>query len=342
MLLDVAPRSAGARRASRRTPAGAGRTSRRRRRRRPPPRSSAWSASRSSTSRGNTFSPPLTIISSSRPSTNSRPPASKWPTSPVLISPSHDLLAAAAGVALEHHLVGRRRCARSRPRGTSRPSASSSFTTVPERRPPGGARRGAQVLGRGDRGPRHLGRAVEVVEHLAEGVHRARRQLAGQRRAAQRDHPQRSAGRSARSSRRPSSRIRCSITGTSASAVARCWATASQRVLGVEPAAQHERRGERQPEREVREAPRVEHRRGDHRRLARVQRDLREQRGRRLERVGLLARGALGRAGRARGEDHDAPASRPAASGRRGSPRAIRSSSSGSPSAARRRARSRR
>ena len=41
----------------------------------------------SSTSRGNTFSPPLTIMSSARPVTNSRPSASKWPTSPVDISP---------------------------------------------------------------------------------------------------------------------------------------------------------------------------------------------------------------------------------------------------------------
>jgi hypothetical protein len=37
---------------------------------------------------GKTFSAPETIISSSRPSTNSRPPSSKWPTSPVDISPS--------------------------------------------------------------------------------------------------------------------------------------------------------------------------------------------------------------------------------------------------------------
>ena len=46
------------------------------------------SASRSSTSRGKTFSPPETIISSSRPSMKSRPAASKWPTSPLESRPS--------------------------------------------------------------------------------------------------------------------------------------------------------------------------------------------------------------------------------------------------------------
>ena len=80
-----------------------------------------------------------------------------------------------------------------------------------------------------------------------------------------------------------------------------------QRLLGVELAPQDERRGQAQPEREVREAPGVEHRRGDHRALARVQRDLRQQRRRRVQRLGLAARRALRRAGRARGEDHDLP-----------------------------------
>ena len=37
---------------------------------------------------GKTFSPPETIISSSRPSTKSRPSSSKRPTSPVAIRPS--------------------------------------------------------------------------------------------------------------------------------------------------------------------------------------------------------------------------------------------------------------
>ena len=81
-----------------------------------------------------------------------------------------------------------------------------------------------------------------------------------------------------------------------------------QRLLGVELAAQHERGGEREPEREVRKAPRVKHRRRDHRRLARLQRDLREQGRRRLQRVRLRARRTLGRTRRARREDHHPPA----------------------------------
>ena len=44
-------------------------------------------ASRSSTSAGNTFSPPETIISSLRPSTNRRPWSSRCPVSPELMSP---------------------------------------------------------------------------------------------------------------------------------------------------------------------------------------------------------------------------------------------------------------
>jgi hypothetical protein len=46
---------------------------------------------------------------------------------------------------------------------------------------------------------------------------------------------------------------------------------------------------------------------GDHRGLARLERDLREQRRRRVEVVRLLARRALRCAGGARGEDHHAP-----------------------------------
>jgi hypothetical protein len=80
-------------------------------------------ASRSSTSRGKTFSPPETIISSSRPSTNRRPCSSKWPTSPEDIRPVDDLLAAAAGVAVERHLVADED-APGLARRTSRPSSS--------------------------------------------------------------------------------------------------------------------------------------------------------------------------------------------------------------------------
>ena len=44
--------------------------------------------SSSSTSPGKRFSPPETIMSSSRPSIVKRPPPSRWPTSPVDIRPS--------------------------------------------------------------------------------------------------------------------------------------------------------------------------------------------------------------------------------------------------------------
>ena len=56
----------------------------------------------------------------------------------------------------------------------------------------------------------------------------------------------------------------------------------------------------------MREAPRVEQRRRDHRPLARRERDPREQRRQRAERVGLGALRALRRAGGPRGEDHEA------------------------------------
>ena len=58
-------------------------------------------------------------------------------------------------------------------------------------------------------------------------------------------------------------------------------------------------------EHEMGEAPGVEERRRDHRPLAGVQRDLREQRRERAERVGLGALRPLRRPGRARGEDHE-------------------------------------
>ena len=88
VVLDLARRTARLPPWSPRRPSGAGRTPRRRPRSPRPRRSRRGRPSRSSTSRGKTFSPPETIISSSRPSTNRRPPASKCPTSPVLMRPS--------------------------------------------------------------------------------------------------------------------------------------------------------------------------------------------------------------------------------------------------------------
>ena len=141
----------------------------------------SWSASRSSTSRGKTFSPPETIISSSRPSTNRRPPASKCPTSPEDIRPPMSPCCRRR-CSPRRPSRCRRRSARSRPAATSWPSSSKSLTTVPRGGRPAVPGRGAQVLGRGDRRPRDLGRAVEVVEDVAEAVHDLDGELAGQRR----------------------------------------------------------------------------------------------------------------------------------------------------------------
>ena len=114
--------------------AAACRTRRRRRRSRPPRPRPRGGTRQSSTSLGKTFSPPETIISSSRPSTYSRPSSSKRPTSPVDISPSTHLLVAAAGVALEEQPVAdedpaglalRRPPCRPR-RGSSRPSRTAA------------------------------------------------------------------------------------------------------------------------------------------------------------------------------------------------------------------------
>ena len=100
-----------------------------------------------------------------------------------------DVLVAAPGVALEHHLVAHEDAARL----TLLDLAAllvEELDDGPARRAPGGARRGAQVLGGGDGRPRHLGRAVEVVEDVPERVHRAGGQLARERRPAERDHLQ--------------------------------------------------------------------------------------------------------------------------------------------------------
>ncbi len=77
-----------------------------------------------------------------------------------------------------------------------------------------------------------------------------------------------------------------------------------ERRLGIELALEHDRRRQAHREREVREAPGVEQRRGDHRAAARAQRDALEQRRHRVERLRLLAARALRGPGRAGGEDH--------------------------------------
>ncbi len=100
--------------------------------------------------------------------------------------------------------------------------------------------------------------------------------------------------------------MRWSITGTTTSAVQPCCAIA----LSVSSGSNLRRMTSvvlsAMPEREVREAPGVEHRGGEHRVLAGAQRDHAEQRGRGVERLGLAALGPLRAAGRAAREDHDA------------------------------------
>ena len=60
-------------------------------------RTPGWLASTSSTSTGWMFSPPETIMSSTRPSTQRSPSASRWPVSPVWYQPSRIALASASG-----------------------------------------------------------------------------------------------------------------------------------------------------------------------------------------------------------------------------------------------------
>ena len=91
----------------------------------------SWPASRSSTSCGKTFSPPETIMSSSRPSTNRRPSSSKWPTSPEDIRPSMTSLLPPPPCSPRTASRCRRRCGRSPPCSTSLPSSSKSLTIVP-------------------------------------------------------------------------------------------------------------------------------------------------------------------------------------------------------------------
>ena len=190
------------------------------------------------------------------------------------------------------------------PGSTSLPSLVHDPHHGAPRRPPGRARRGPQVLRRRDRRPGDLGRPVEVVEVVAEGVHPLGGQLARQRRAARGGHPEvgqvvpverllRQLEDPLHHHRHDDQRGRAALL------------RGAQRLLRVEAAAKHIGRAERQAEHEVGEAPRVEERRGDHRSLSRPQRNLREQRCQRAERVGLCALRPLGRPRRARGQDHE-------------------------------------
>ena len=105
----------------------------------------------------------------------------------------------------------------------------------------------------------------------------------------------------------------------------------AQRVLGVELAPQDERRAERHAEREVREAPGVEHRRGDHRRArGRAAGSCRDSAAAGSSDSGWRRWAPFGAAGRAAREDHDAALAARRHRGRRRRRCAIRSSSRGS------------
>ena len=104
--------------------------------------------------------------------------------------PVDHVLGAAAGVALEQHLVAHEDAARAARRHLDAPLVVE-LEHGSARRPAGGAGGGAHVRGRGDRGPGHLGGAVEVVERVAELVHPLGGQVAGQRGAAGGHHGER-------------------------------------------------------------------------------------------------------------------------------------------------------
>jgi hypothetical protein len=219
--------------------------------------------------------------------------------------PVDDLLRAAAGVALERHRV-----ADEDPAGRADVDVASVVVDDPHpgaaRHPADATRLDRQILGRRDRRVGDLGRAVQVVDHRPERRGRAHAQLGAELRAGDEDDPQRrevaaGAGLVAEVEHLPEHHR---DDDQRARPVA---LEVVERELRVEPATQHHRRAEHHPQDGVGETERVEQRRADHRRLARPERRLREQRPERGERVRRLALGALRRAsGPAREDDHRA------------------------------------
>ena len=265
------------------------------------------SASRFSTSAGKTFSPPDTIMSSSRPSTKTRPSASRWPRSPVASRPSCRLPGAAVGVALEEHLVADEEP----PDGAGGQRAAGLVEhhgPGAVRRPARRVRRGPQVGRGGDGRPGDLGGAVQVVEDVAVAVHEPGGQPAGQRRSADRDHPQRRPGAGRRQLHQLLQHHRHGDHGGAPLADQR-----GQRGGRLEAAAQHDGGPQRQRDLQPGVAPGVEQRRGDHHAVAGAQRDPVDHRAQRAEAAGRTPQGALGHAGGAGGQ-HDRPA-RPRSAG---------------------------
>src|SRR5919106_3754136 len=218
--------------------------------------------------------------------------------------PDH-VLRAAARVALEEHLVADEDSARL-------PGRHLALLLVEElhdraarwlaRR----AGRGAHVGRRCDRRPRHLGRAVEVVEVVAERVHPLDGHVAGQRGAAGGHHFQRrDVVLLARLLRQLEDALHHHRHDDER--VATVARHVGQAGLGVELAPQYERGAEDEAEREVGEAPRMEERRGDVRPLSRLQRDPRQERHHRFQRLRVRARGALRGPGRPTRQDGGAP-----------------------------------
>ena len=219
--------------------------------------------------------------------------------------PVDDLLAAAAGVALELHRAADEDAPGLAAAATSLPSSSSSLIVVPVRRPADGARRGPHVRRRGDRGVRDLGRAVEVVDDVAEQVHRARREVGRQRRTGQRDDAQRVAGRASRSRPRRARCSRDSRIGTVISASARCSSSASSVNSGSALRAMTSVLPRPSASIELSSPHAWNAGRGEHDGAPRAQRDLRQVAARQRQRQRHVARRALGGAGRAARQQHD-------------------------------------
>ena len=230
-----------------------------------------------------------------------------------------DLLAAAAGVALERRERADEDAARL-PLRQLAPLSSRILMREPEQRLADRRRRGADVVGRRHRRERDLGRAVEVVDHVAEHRRRARRHLGRQLRARAEHARAATTDRARRISSSPSASTRWSMIGTTQTPVARCSAMSSRNC-----AASKRRRStsfEPRPIDSSAISSPVPWNSGgaDDGRLAGAHRHPLEHRAGADEPARVRARRALRRAGRAARQQHDPPrlARAPAAaSGRR-------------------------
>ena len=211
-------------------------------------------------------------MSSSRASTNSRPLSSMCPRSPTVIIPSAiSRRRGIVGVAVEHQVAADEDPADLA--GRHRPAALvEQHDPRVRNRPADGSRRLEHVLGARDRGERHLGRAIEVVEDRAERVHERASEL-GLERGAARDHGAQGArvvappglGRQLHDALQHHRHHRHRGHPVALDQL--------EHPLGVEPRRQHDRAAERRGDDELPVAVRVEERRRDQHRRARVQRN---------------------------------------------------------------------